>query len=381
MDWTRADDVLNLISNIYDEATQPNPWAETLKGLKTLLEADAAILRVVTIGDPPKHVLYASDAPDTPEAIKAWEKVSPYDLLPITAFRIGEGRIVVWNEYVGYDRISDLLARFDIKSTISVCLDFIDGLECSIHCNRGAGRPAFGTAELGLLKKIGKHFAQALHLRRALAEDHTIRQLHADALDRLGISALLVKSDRTAKPMNVSASRMLATGDILKIQDGKIQAASFNSSKVFRRALDAAIRSAGHSQSLILEYATDDKKVPRGNVNVAVCSRQVTSGVSGRQENCAVIYVRTNSSITSQDIRSLQQLFQLTPSEARLAVGLATTPHLKDLERELRISHNTARAHLRSMYAKTDVSSRSELIGLINNSMVELVRDRAETFQ
>ena len=53
----------------------------------------------------------------------------------------------------------------------------------------------------------------------------------------------------------------------------------------------------------------------------------------------------------------------------------------RDLERELRISHNTARAHLRSMYAKTDVSSRSELIGLINNSMVALVRDRAETSQ
>ena len=381
MDWARADDVLNLISNIYDEATHTNPWAESLKGLKTVLEADAAILRVVTIGDRPKHVLYASDAPDTPEAIKTWKKVSPYDLLPITGFRIGEGRIVAWNEYGGYDRISDLLARFDIKSTISVCLDIIEGLECSIHCNRGAARPAFGTPELELLKSIGKHFAQALHLRRVLAEDYTIRQLHADALDRLGISALLVKSDRTAKPMNASASRMLATGHILKMKEGRIQAASFNSNKALRRALDAAISSAGHSQSLLLESATDDKKVPRTSVNVAVCSRQATSGVSGRQENCAVIYVRTNTSITSQDIQSLQQLFQLTPSEARLAVGLATTPHLKDLERELRISHNTARSHLRSMYAKTDVSSRSELIGLINNSMVALVRNRAETSQ
>ena len=55
MDWTRADDVLDLISNIYDEATQPNPWAESLKGLKTVLEADAAIVvlergRIVEIG-------------------------------------------------------------------------------------------------------------------------------------------------------------------------------------------------------------------------------------------------------------------------------------------------------------------------------------------
>ena len=71
----------------------------------------------------------------------------------------------------------------------------------------------------------------------------------------------------------------------------------------------------------------------------------------------------------------LQQLFTFTYTEAQLAVGLAKGMCLKDIESELKILHNTARAHLRSMFLKADVSRQSQLVSLITSSLVPLGRD------
>jgi len=76
----------------------------------------------------------------------------------------------------------------------------------------------------------------------------------------------------------------------------------------------------------------------------------------------------------------LQQLFSFTRAEARLALGLAKGKRLEDVEAELNITHNTARAHLRSMFVKADVNRQSELVHVLANSVAPLGRpvlDRA----
>jgi len=96
--------------------------------------------------------------------------------------------------------------------------------------------------------------------------------------------------------------------------------------------------------------------------------------VSHRTETCALIFVRRSAVANDGDVDVLQQLFSFTRAEARLALGLAKGKRLEDVEAELNITHNTARAHLRSMFVKADVNRQSELVHVLANSLAPLGR-------
>jgi DNA-binding CsgD family transcriptional regulator len=55
--------------------------------------------------------------------------------------------------------------------------------------------------------------------------------------------------------------------------------------------------------------------------------------------------------------------------EANLAVALASGRSLVDAADALGIAHNTARSHLRSIFAKTGVRRQSQLVHLLHGSV------------
>lgn len=65
----------------------------------------------------------------------------------------------------------------------------------------------------------------------------------------------------------------------------------------------------------------------------------------------------------------LQQLFELTPQEARLVVRLANGLALEDIAEEMNISRNTARTHLQNTFQKTGTKQQSALVSLVFRSI------------
>jgi DNA-binding CsgD family transcriptional regulator len=61
----------------------------------------------------------------------------------------------------------------------------------------------------------------------------------------------------------------------------------------------------------------------------------------------------------------LAKTFRLTPPEARLACIIARGTPLPIAARELKISRETARSQLKSIFAKTYTHSQSELVALL----------------
>ncbi len=61
----------------------------------------------------------------------------------------------------------------------------------------------------------------------------------------------------------------------------------------------------------------------------------------------------------------LQGLFELTPAEARLAIGLAGGNRIGELARLFKVSHETIRSQIKQVFAKTRTRSQAELVGLL----------------
>ena len=70
------------------------------------------------------------------------------------------------------------------------------------------------------------------------------------------------------------------------------------------------------------------------------------------------------------DTKILMSLYGLTNAEVNLSKRLAEGANLDQAAADLGIARNTARAQLRSIFAKTGVSRQSMLVSLILKSVV-----------
>jgi DNA-binding CsgD family transcriptional regulator len=96
-------------------------------------------------------------------------------------------------------------------------------------------------------------------------------------------------------------------------------------------------------------------------------------------QNGALIFVHDPETKNCKDATIYQQLFNLTRAESNLAAELANGLSVEEAEEALHISHNTTRAHLRSIFSKTGVSSRADLIRLLINGVAPLAGEESET--
>jgi DNA-binding CsgD family transcriptional regulator len=92
-----------------------------------------------------------------------------------------------------------------------------------------------------------------------------------------------------------------------------------------------------------------------------VASSRPASG--GR--TAAVVFITDPDRVPDRKARELEHLLELTPAEARLAKSLAEGKTISQFAEGARVSMNTARSHLKRIFAKTGVSRQAELVRLV----------------
>ena len=77
-----------------------------------------------------------------------------------------------------------------------------------------------------------------------------------------------------------------------------------------------------------------------------------------------VIHDPSEKAYVPQEI--IRTTFGLTPAEARLLLALSNGQSLREYSEEYHVTRNTARTHLKSLFAKTRTSKQSDLVRLLN---------------
>ena len=79
--------------------------------------------------------------------------------------------------------------------------------------------------------------------------------------------------------------------------------------------------------------------------------------------------IEHNASVLAPNLASA---FNLTPGEARLAELIADGLGMQESAEALGITRNTARTHMKRIYAKAGMHSQADLIRLFNRGSIEL---------
>ena len=85
---------------------------------------------------------------------------------------------------------------------------------------------------------------------------------------------------------------------------------------------------------------------------------------SGERSPCSSSMIRASRAMSRK--RLIGSMFGLTPAEAQLLLALNNGQTLKQFCDEHDVTHNTARTHLRSVFAKTRTSKQSDLVRLMS---------------
>ena len=85
----------------------------------------------------------------------------------------------------------------------------------------------------------------------------------------------------------------------------------------------------------------------------------------GAEVAVLVIATDLDAALASPDAAMLQQLFDLTPAEARLAAQIATGKSLPQIACADGTSHETLRSRLKAVFVKTRTGRQAELAVLL----------------
>lgn len=233
----------------------------------------------------------------------------------------------------------------------------------SIH--RAPGAQPFGDLEEGLLARLVPHVQRSLQLHRHVLHCRDKAEAMLDVLDRVPLAVFLVDRDGTPLVLNRLAEKLLRRNDGVGLALGRLRAAArADDDRVKRLIAEAAATTAGDGEDAGGYVAVSR---PSGGhplvLFVSPLARTLTRKI-GERTGVAAIVAKDPDSRPATAAHQFGDAYHLTPAEVRLVALILGGCRLLEATRQLGISKNTARSHMKHIYGKTDTKSQADLIRL-----------------
>lgn len=163
--------------------------------------------------------------------------------------------------------------------------------------------------------------------------------------------------------LNAAAQRIIQQADGLDIIHNRLVCTQSRDNRDLQERIRGEIeggRSNTSTQSKILKVARISRQrafellVTSFSGSAATNSRRATPAVAA--------LIRDPGNAAPLQCERLRHIYGLTPTETRIAQGLALGKTVSELAHALKIQTNTVRIHLKRIYSKTETRGQSELV-------------------
>jgi DNA-binding CsgD family transcriptional regulator/PAS domain-containing protein len=230
---------------------------------------------------------------------------------------------------------------------------------------RGAKRGPFTQGEMDLLRNLMPHLQRGAALFGELNGLRSRVAAFTGHIDRAPQAVCMLDAKRRVLYANPAASEILVRNDGLRVEAGLLKASTVRHNEALRRASEAVF--AGGDTPGRVKIPRDPAERPPYLV-LLLPLPDASSGVFG-PNNTALFAMIIDPAVAVEPLPSLlMELFQLTPSEARVASRLAMGQTPEEIAKQTRISIETVRTHLRRIMSKTNTNRQGAVISLILRS-------------
>lgn len=233
-------------------------------------------------------------------------------------------------------------------------------LSISLHRMRPQGE--FDEGEVGALNRLKPHVLRAAHLsRRLLFARNALGDAH-DALELLPSALVLLDSRSRPTFVNRAARRILRSRDGLWLDRDGLRAATVALTSRLRGLIASASllsTARGLGGGGVLQLARPSGAPALSALAVPLAAPAL---LSAKTRATVALFLRDPATEPLQSGVRLQQLYGLTPAEARLASRLAAGEPLDAAAAGLGVARETVRSQLRAIFQKTGTRRQGELL-------------------
>ncbi len=380
-----------LVELVYEGPLQDKPWRSFLPALRRAMDAQVVslVLRPPAAGD--RGVILNCQRSDSGEDDLAdpsdWEAMTYQEqFFAIDPFvNLPPGKVVTQQELIpdeellASDYYLNYLKPIGLFHILGVDTVEPDGMQARLRIARRPDEPAFGAAHKQFCEQLLPHLKRAIQIHARLSRIESERDLYADAVDQLAVATLVLDERGRVLNTNTVAGALLEEDDGMSVVEQRLHLQDRAADNQLQAMVEAAVAAqragtAGMVRALrvprpsgLKDYGLVLRPVPLAEWAEGQSSPSVAVFISdpARGEGAGF----EPSEVTRQ---LLQELFQLTPAEASLALRLAQGLSLAEVSEQQNVSQHTARAQLKSIFAKTGVARQAELVRLVLKSVASL---------
>jgi DNA-binding CsgD family transcriptional regulator len=254
-----------------------------------------------------------------------------------------------------------------VEHGIGTVLAKDNSLVRQLNIYRGEKQGDFSPREVKFFRQFGRHFARVLELRwqlLALEEQHAAID---KALNAIAQGVILLDRYGLVLFTNQVAESILQAGDALYLRGRQLVIRNSAQCRLLDELVSRCSHPVGDTPAATPSAIAINRPQARPLTAVILpcCS---TNFIYFAHTPAVIILISDPDAGSLLQPRILEQLFKLTPAEARLATQVASGRTLEESAVELGISRNTAATHLRHIFEKTNVHRQSDLVRLILQS-------------
>lgn len=347
----------DLLARLYGGIDAERPWEKFLEALTGWLGSAFATLIITSPGraQPGTFVTPGADPSFSAFYIESHFASDPFQGLP-------DGRVTSFGEFLAgqdpqrFAAYREYLALTGGEQVLGVDLRFAGQFEARFRTTRTADMPEFSREDRARFQELVPHLRTAVSLFEKLQFAGGQHSLLRSATDGLGLALLVLDRQCRLVSSNALAERILTEGEGLRRAGGEVR---FDSA-VLRKKVEALLQSRQAADG-VTRF-----RIPRPDYGDLVATARAIDlpAIHSGTGALALFLARPGDELVLEQ-ETIRELLGVTPAEARLCSVLAQGHSLVEAARELGIAHNTAKAQLRSIFAKTQVHRQAQLVNLL----------------
>ena len=361
---------LELIDHLYAAPGSQAGWSRFLDQLRMTLHGATANLVRHDVhrrrGD--MLVTSGSDPDGTRQYLDRWSREDPWAYSP-NQRALAHESVIVGEQLVAHADLqktafyNDFARHYDVVRMIGGVIEAGRSASSVLSVSRSERQLPFGDGDVRLLEALVPHIRQAVILHQRLVASEAAVSTLTEVVNRSSTAMLFVNSHAEVTFMNEAGARLVGAGDGLLVEQGELRAAAAADTRRLRQCIDAVAN---------LHRARTDVTVvvvqrPSGKRPLAALICPVTRPEIWpmRETTVATIVISDPERRLVPDAGVLRQTFELTPAETMLASLLAMGLTLQQAASALRLTRETVRSRLKTIFQKTSTHRQTELVRLL----------------
>ncbi|MEZ4354791.1 MAG: hypothetical protein R3F16_14190 [Myxococcota bacterium] len=373
-----VEDLLSLIDTFYTLALDDTSWDLALASATRTLAGEAAVFLVEDRTRSELGVARLWGRPDAAMEEYGRDFVG-FDVGVDDLLAAGPGSVRTEQDLSPIVRrtnpfLNEFRCRWGIERYMAGAA-FCDERRIGVLAIQGArDRRAFAADEIRFFQRLLPHVRRAIRVREEVQGAHAETRVFEELVERVATGVVLLREDRTVGYANAAARRIIRRKDGLDVTRDGLRASSSREDSQLARAITTAL-------ALRRAESAQAPEVVRVSRSESARPYEILVGIVPRRESGwdvpypVVLFVGDPESRLASPLETLQQVYALTPAEARVAASLTSGESLEDFAERVGVAVSTVRWQLKQVQAKTGVRRQVDLVRLLLTGPVAMVRD------